>query len=68
MAQLNLAMKDLLRPGLTDEDLGPYVKLVTAVLNWFPGRTAVLYGPDILASFTSGLESERIRARDHEIL
>jgi hypothetical protein len=60
MAQLYRPMKDLLRPGLTDEDPGPYVNLVTPVLNWLPGRTAVLFDPDILASFTGALGSERI--------
>lgn len=36
MAQLDLAMQGLLVPGLTDEDLNPYVALLMPVVNWLP--------------------------------
>jgi hypothetical protein len=59
VGQLDREMQKVV-PDLPDGDMNPYAALLAPVLNWLPGRTAVLFDRDLLASFSGAPDSERI--------
>jgi hypothetical protein len=59
VGQLDREMQKLV-PGLPDGDMNAYAALLAPILNWLPGRTAVLFDRDVLASFSGAPDGERI--------